>query len=242
MTGLRSGRGRCGGQHAAVAHAAAGGRCGAWRAGHGPGGRLRPVLRAGHGGSGRPRLLPRARHGSAVRAGAARWPRTSRAGGPPRRHLGAGHRRGVPGRGLIRHVRRDRARRQLSTRAAARRPAVLQPRNAHHASVSFYGLRIARSGIFPSPDPPARPWAGCPYLEYPPGHGRPARRGAQDGHDGPFCMLHFAVLGAGRYPYLTSMCIGMPACPLCGRPCGGRCGGLPRCRACPGRGSGTGPR
>ena len=45
-----------------------------------------------------------------------------------------------------------------------------------------------------------------------PGYGKGLRRGAQDGHDGPYCMLRFAVLGAGRYPYQTSMRISMPAC------------------------------
>src|SRR5689334_16762719 len=36
---------------------------------------------------------------------------------------------------------------------------------------------------------------------------------AQAGHVGAYRMLRFAVPGAGRYPYLTSMSISMPAVP-----------------------------
>ena len=116
----------------------------------------------------------------------------------------------VPGRVLIRNFRRDRPRRQFSARTATRGPAVQQIRKAHGASVSFYGLRKARSGIFPSPHTPSHA-AVQVVRTRPPAQGH-ARRAGPGGHDGAYCMLHFAVLGAGRYPYLTSMGTSMPAC------------------------------
>src|SRR5262249_50015986 len=90
---------------------------------------------------------------SPVRPGAARRPRAT-AVRLPGRHLG-GRRRpaAVAGRILVGHFRRGRSGRQLGAHTAARRPAVLHIRKAHGASVSFYGLRIARSGIFPARAP-----------------------------------------------------------------------------------------
>jgi hypothetical protein len=91
----------------------------------------------------------------------------------------------------------------------------------------------AHSGPAPGaarPRPDARPRLGAlrprlgPQLATAPGRadGLPRAGGqpraavtheAQAGHVGAYRMLRFAVPGAGRYPYLTSMSISMPAVP-----------------------------
>src|SRR5437667_10518607 len=97
----------------------------------------------------------------------------------------------------------------------------------------FWGLRMARSAIAPGPGPwlPAPGTAALTWGVRPdtlvsrgvmpatapqPGlggnHGRRLPR-SQTGHAGAYRMLRFAVPGAGRYPYLTSMSISMPTVP-----------------------------
>ena len=201
---------------------------------------------------------------------------------PPGRIRARNRRRTVAHRLLAVRLRRNRATRGLGP-LIARGPAVLQIRIAHPASVSFYGLRIARSGIFPRPGRclawprgsflpavfariprrsegrvPARPGplaaldpapaalgslplgpppgalgpppaalgspprlaARCPWLAAPgspplPGSAAwaPVVAGDKARPGGPYSLLRFAVTVVGRYPYVTSMCISMPAVP-----------------------------
>src|SRR5689334_7674600 len=65
----------------------------------------------------------------------------------------------------------------------------------------------------PRPGPPRTP-AGPMASLGPGGQPRPAvTHEAPTGHVAAYRMLRFAVPGAGRYPYLTSMSISMPAAP-----------------------------
>src|SRR5947208_8489476 len=75
--------------------------------------------------------------------------------------------------------------------------------------------RMTHPGPDPRPRPgPARTAAGPMTSLRPGGQPRAAvTHAAQAGHVGAYRMLRFAVPGAGRYPYLTSMSISMPAVP-----------------------------
>ena len=131
--------------------------------------------------------------------GPAFWP--GRPGARPTRNrpVRPGPARGpgaVPGRVLIRNFRRDRPRRQFSARTATRGPAVLQIRKAHGASVSFYGLRKARSGIFPSPHTPSHA-AVQVVRTWPPAQGPLAGRARADmtGRIACFTLPSLALAG-----------------------------------------------
>ena len=119
-------------------------------------------------------------------------------------------------------------------RTAARWPAVLQIRIAHSASVFLLAAPHGAVRHFSLPGHPVtRSRDGCPHLGCSPGYPRAARDDARPGHRrwagqatggghpseglaghaGAYRMLRFAVTGVGRYPYLTSMSISMPAVP-----------------------------
>jgi len=139
-------------------------------------------------------------------------------------------------------LRRNRAVSQLGARVAARGQAVLQIRIAHPASVFLLGAPHGAVRHFSwLRRLVTRPRDGCPHLGCSPGYPHesrddasgsrlragawrpasgPADRPPGGGHPtrprrprGAYRMLHFAVPGAGRYPYLTSMSIGMPVVP-----------------------------
>jgi hypothetical protein len=132
---------------------------------------------------------------------------------------------------LAGHLRRNRAVWQLAARTGARGPAVLQVRIAHGASVFLLGARHGAVRHFSWPRRlVTRPRDGCPHLGCSPGYPHGSRGGAnpgpgpaarpgrrprdiKTGHAGAYRMPRFAVPAAGRYPYLTSMSIGMPTEP-----------------------------
>jgi len=121
-------------------------RAGAW-----------PLPRAGVAGSAHVTAVGPASGREAGVASASRAARTAvrravgRVAPPAGRIRARNRRRTVAHRLLAVRLRRSRATWRVGTRPVARGTAVLQIRIAHLASVSFYGLRIARSGIFPRP-------------------------------------------------------------------------------------------
>jgi len=70
---------------------------------------------------------------------------------------------------------------------------------------------VARRG----PAPPRQPRPGTTPPPMNPDRHRGPRSplGNKAGHAAAYRMLRFAVPGAGRYPYQTSMCISMPSVP-----------------------------